>query len=336
MKKILRFTGLLVVVSVLLGMTKAVFAQQSLPLMVLPSRQEIEVVPGEKSYLNISFYNKSDDPVSGFFRTADFIVEDKKGTPRLIENADEAPTRFAASNWFTIFYDRATLPAHDKVDLQTTIDVPLDARPGGRYVAVFFEQGTPASPQALGAREEAGLLSASRIASLVYIKVAGPVTEKALISRFFAPVFFEYGPIKVETDIMNRGDYHIMPNAVLSLNNMFGGLIDQKRLKDQNVFPDTSRAYENELGTKWMAGRYKINLLGSYGDQGQALDASIYVWVFPWRVAVAVILTLIILTLIISNLYKNFVVKETTLEQELEKEKAEIERLKESLRRRKD
>jgi hypothetical protein len=317
----------------LFGYSAKTHAQSILPLMVMPSRNEIEVTPGEKAYLNISFYNQSDDPVSGFFKTADFIVEDNKGTPRLIENPEEAPTKFAASNWFSLFYDRATLPAHDKVSLQTTIDIPADAHPGGRYVAVFFEQGS-IIPKAAGTPEEAGLGTSSRIASLVYIKVKGPITEKALISRFFAPSFFEYGPIKITADILNRGDYHIAPRGIVSLTNMFGGLVDQKSLKEQNIFPDVSRTFENELGTKWMAGRYKIDLTGAYGNQGQVLAASIYVWVFPWRVATAAILTLIIIILIISKFYKNFVVKESSLEEELTREKTEIEKLKDQLRKR--
>lgn len=308
-------------------------AQSTLPLMVMPARQEIEVEPGEKVYLNTAFYNKSDDPVSGFFKTADFIVEDNQGTPKLFENIDQAPPKFAASNWFELFYDRVTLPAHDRVQLQTTINVPLDAKPGGRYVAIFFEQGG-ITPKTTNNPEEAGLGVASRIASLIYLKIKGPITEKAIVSRFFAPYFFEYGPVKIETDIMNKGDYHISPNGVISMTNMFGGVIDQKRLEGKNIFPETLRTFKSEVGTKWMAGRYKVSLLGSYGSTGQVIESSIYVWVFPWRVAAAVILSVIITIIIISRLYRNLIVKETTLEEELAREKSEIDKLKEQLRKR--
>jgi hypothetical protein len=310
-------------------------AQMSIPLMVMPARQEIEVDPGEQKVITLNFYNQSDDPVTGFFKTADFIVDDNKGTPRLFENPEDAPTKYAASNWFTLFYDRASLPAHDKVSLQTTINVPLDANPGGRYVAVYFEQGANV-PQALGGSEEAGVGTSSRIASLVYLRVRGPITEKGLVARFFTPSFFEYGPVKVSTDILNRGDYHIKPNGIISMTNMFGGLVDQVKLDSQNIFPDTSRGYENELGTKWMAGRYKVDLAASYGSQGQAMTASTYVWVFPWRVATAVILTLVIIYIALSNLFKSLSNKETNLEQELEKEKVEIEKLKEALRKKRE
>jgi len=307
-------------------------AQSSIPLVVMPARNQIEVTPGEKTAVTISFYNQSDDPVSGFFKTADFIVEDSQGTPRFIENAEDAPAKYSASRWLTLPYDRATLPAHDKVMIQTDILVPLDAHAGGRYVAVFFQQGNTLTKQT--ASNEAGSGTNLRIASLIYIKVKGAITEKALISRFFTPSFFEYGPIKVTTDILNRVDYHISPRVSLTLANTFGGLVDQKLLKEQNIFPEASRNYVTELGAKWMIGKYKVNLSGSYGEAGQALTAVSYVWVFPWRVALAVILTIIIMIFIANKLYKNIVVKETNLEDELKKEQEEIEKLKTQLRKR--
>ena len=233
-----------------------VHAQSSIPLVVMPARNQIEVTPGEKTAITISFYNQSDDPVSGFFKIADFIVEDSQGTPKFIENQMDAPVKYSASRWLTLPYDRATLPAHDKVALQTEILVPADAHAGGRYVAVFFQQGNIlAKPTS---ENEAGSGTNLRIASLIYIKVKGPITEKALISRFFAPSFFEYGPIKVTTDVLNLGDYHMTPRISLTLTNVFGGFVDQRLLKVQNIFPETSRNYVTELGAKWMIENIKL------------------------------------------------------------------------------
>ncbi len=295
------------------------YAQSVLPLTVAPARQKITVNPGEGSAVNIRFYNFSESPVSGIVRIADFIVDNSQGAPRIIEDINQVSPRFSAQTWLTIPYDQITIAANDKVSLQAKINVPLDARPGGRYVAVYFES-TISIPQAIGAEKEADTGISSRIASLIYIKVSGPTSEKALISRFFSPGFFEYGPVKVDTQILNRGDYHIRPRGVITMFNIFGTPVDQTNLKEENIFPDVVRNYENSLGKKWLMGKYKLNFTASYGEKGQVLEAFTYVWVFPWRVALAVILTLIILTLIISNLYKNIIVKETNLEEELKKE----------------
>lgn len=315
-----------------LGPFLSLYAQTSLPLTVIPARNQVEVEPGEKISLSINFYNQSTEAISGFFKVADFIVDDNQGTPRLIEDYSLAPVKYSASQWVNLLYDRATLPANEKVNLQVDIKVPNDARPGGKYIAVFFESFGTTYNQT-GANKEAGSGTAVRIASLIYIKVKGPITEKAIISRFFAPSFFEYGPIKIITDILNRGDYHIAPRGVITLTNMLGGLVDQKVIKEKNIFPDSLRNYEVELGKKWLIGRYKVNLSASYGTTGQALTAVTYVWVFPWRIAIVILLTIIIIILFASNLYKNFIKKELSLEEEIAKEKEEIEKLKEQLRK---
>ncbi len=328
-----RFIIFIIFITVITVITPGAFAQSVLPLTVAPARQEIVINPGDGAAVNIRFYNFSEAPVSGLVRIADFIVDNSQGAPRIIEDSSQISPRFSAQTWLNIPYDRITIAANDKVSLQAKITVPADARPGGRYVAVYFEP-TGNIPQAVGGRQEAGTGVSTRIASLVYIKVAGPTTEKALVSRFFTPGFFEYGPVKVETQILNRGDYHVRPRGVITMSNVFGTPVDQTNLKEENIFPDVVRNYENSLGKKWLMGKYKLNLTASYGEGGQVLEASTYVWVFPWRVALAVILTLIILALVIGNLYKNIVVKETNLEEELKKEQEEIEKLKTQLRKR--
>ncbi|MCX7956120.1 MAG: hypothetical protein N2593_03420 [Patescibacteria group bacterium] len=305
-------------------------AQTEIPLVVMPSRQEIEANPGEKKYITVSFYNQSNEPISGFFKTADFIVEDSNGTPRLIENIEESNPRFSASSWFKLMYNRATLPANNKVSIQAELNIPESARPGGRYSAIFFEFQPKQNQK--NNDYQAGLGTSSRIAALIYIKIKGKTIEKAIISRFFAPKFQEYGPIKIETQILNRGDYHITPKGIITLKNYFFNEIKKTNLKEKNIFPDMIRNYENELGQKWMIGKYNINLLASYGSSGQTIDASIDVWVFPWRIFLAIVLTITILIIIISNIYKNLVKKNTDLEKELEKEKEEIEKLKQQLK----
>ena len=323
----------LVVVLLLLGMTTTVRGQTTLPLTVAPARQQLTVAPGESTSVNVRFYNQSDSPVSGFIRVADFIVDNSEGKPRIIEEVEQVSPKFSGQAWFSLPYDRATIAANDKISFQAKIDVPPDANPGGRYIAVYFE---PAGslPESVNAEKEAGMSVGSRLASLIYIKVSGETTEKALVSRFFAPNFFEYGPIKVEAQILNRGDYHIRPRGVITLSNVFGGQVDQKNLKEENIFPDTVRSYENSLGQKWMLGKYKLTLSASYGEKGQALEGMAYVYVFPWRVGLVVALTLVIIILLASNFYKRFVKQEANLEEEIKKEKYEIEKLKEQLRKR--
>lgn len=331
MKKFIQILSIAIFTLVALTFSAGVQAQtESQEIQVSPARQNLEVSPGETVSLDFKFYNLGDKTISGIIRASDFIVTDNAGTPQILDRADQVLPRFSGAAWVTLPFDRISIAAADQAPVRVSIKVPSDARPGGRYVAVYFEPAT-GQLELAGSEEEAGASIAQRIAGLIYIRVKGPVNEKAYISRLFGASFLEYGPIKIDTEILNRGDYHIRPRGSISLRNIFKSTTDQKPLEEINVFPDTSRSYNFELGKKWMIGRYTVNIAASYGDGGQVIQRSIDVWVFPWKIALAVFLALIILLIVIRYIFKNYVTKQTHLEEELKKEHDEVEKLREEL-----
>lgn len=308
-------------------------AQTVLPLTVYPARQQLEVDPGQKTAVTLNFINKSDQPISGFFKVVDFIVLDREGTPTFIENPTQINPKFSASSWFSLYYDRGTIPANEKISLQATVTVPKNANPGGRYVAIFFEP-VAGNTFPTGGQKEASTGIAPRLAGLIYIKVNGPTKEAAWVTRFFTKSFWEFGPIDVETEILNRGDYHISPKGAITLYDFFGNKIEQQKLEEKNIFPDVSRTYKNTFGSRFMLGKYRFDLIGSYGNSGKSLIATVSFWVFPWRLALIIVLTIIIIVIIVKEIRKNAYLKQKELEQALMQEKEEIERLKEELKKR--
>lgn len=325
---------LLVFVLFIFTLVKPLSAQQTLPLLVYPARHQLEVSPGEKTAVTVNFVNQSNISLSGFFRITDFIVTDNQGTPELIESPEAADPRFSASSWFSAFYDRGTIPANEKVSYLTQIQVPKDAAPGGRYVAIYFEPN-PNFNQPQTGGEKATAIS-PRLASLISIKVKGPIKESALITQFTANKFQEYGPIIVKTEILNQGDYHITPKGKIVLTDYFGKIIDQQKLAELNIFPNRSRIFENRLGKKWLIGRYRLDLTATYGEKNQVLTAALYIWILPYRVILVISLTIIIIILLLRHFYQKSVIREKQLETLLEEEKEEIEKLKEELKKRKE
>lgn len=315
--------------------TPFALAQQAIPLIVAPARQEILINPSEKATISVKFLNQGVVPISGFVKIADFLVDNADGVPRILDNPLQASPKYSGSTWITSSSDKITIASKDNVQLQFNVQVPENARAGGRYVAIYFEpEGI--IPQDTGANQEAGSGTSTRLASLLYIRVSGEITEQAIASRFFAKPFNEFGPITVETDILNRGDYHIRPKGVLALINPFGSIIAQIKIKEENIFPDTLRTFKSEIGKKWMFGRYKLALTAGYGSSGKSLTRSLYIWVIPWRIILIIILTLLIIWFIIKNMKKRSGSDNQYLKSQLEIEKQEIEKLKNQLRKRSD
>jgi len=304
-----------------LGQVKA---QITLPLTVAPARQELLVDPGEKTAVVLKFLNQGETAVSGLLKVADFIVEDKEGSPTFLENETTLSSRFAAASWVELPYDRMTIAPKDKVIIQAKINVPQDAQAGGRYFAIFFEPGGVTS-KALGVEKEAETPITIRLAGLVYLRVSGPIEENAYLTQLTAPRFLEYGPIPVTTEISNQGNYHIRPKGTVTLVSLFGKEIEQEILEEQNIFPETSRIFENKLGQKWLLGKYKVELNVVYGETGKILTGSVFTWIIPWKMITIIVVALIIIILLISLLYHRLKKHEKNLEEKIEELEEKLE-----------
>lgn len=307
------------------------FAQQSLPLAVYPAKQDIIIKAGVPASAQIQFRNQSDKPVFGNVRVVDFIINDKNGTPELVEKSPVP--KYGAANWITSSYDVVTIPPNDFVSINLQIKVPANVTTCGKYALVYFEPNLNAS----GINNNpGGSAIAAKIGGIINLETSqANCVESATITNVEYNQFQEYGPVKVNYDIANAGNIHINPSGFIQLVNFLGEVVDQKSIKEDRIFPETIRVFNVELGTKWMAGKYKVNLKTGYGN-GKLLTSTINIWVFPWRLAIVIIIALIIIFFIGRELFKKLIVKEEKLEEELDKNKQEIEILKEKLRNKRE
>lgn len=312
-------------------LSSTIFAQTDIPLAVSPVRHEVVIEPGSTENFVFKFANFSDSELAGSVKVADFIVRDSKGTPQLLED-ETLPNKFSAASWITLPFDRAIIDSEEFLQVPVTISAPSDAAAGGRYVAIYFEP-TGALPGISGATQEGTSGIIPRVAGLVYVRVAGPITESAQVARFEVPKFVEFGPIPTEFEILNLGNYHITPQPRLVLTNLLtNNQIDEKLVEEKNIFPEASRIFTAEIGSKWLIGRYRVDMVASYGESGQGLVATAFVWAFPWRIALLILLTLIVIALSILVISKSFRKKQHVLEEKLSEEIKEIEELKDKFK----
>ena len=142
--------------------------------------------------------------------------------------------------------------------------------------------------------------------------------------------------LKTHYHMMNDNGYYTGSTPVCIWFDMSGKEIDAKPLPQHNIFPDAVRVYSTSLGQHWMLGQYKVEVAGGYGKTGKALTSYATVIVFPWRLALIVILALIILGILIKTITRKTETKTSQLEKEIEAEKQEIEKLKKQLKGRPD
>ena len=299
MKKINKKTLLGITLAVILVLTgaKLTQAQVQRTITIVPPSIPVNLNPGEKTEGKMKVINDSDTPLTFKATIQDYIVEDGNGTPRILP-PDTLDKRYTASAWIGVYPDKFTVEPHQKQELNYYIQVPQDARPGGHYAAVVYTPGGEAV-QGTGASVEA------KMGTLFLIGVNGNINEQASISKFLANFFNEYGPVNVLTTIRNAGDLHIKPVGSITVTDLLGRKTTVN-LKENNVFPGGGvRNYENAIGQKWMIGPYTAKLAASYGKNNNLpLTAVVTFWVFPWKIAMLVVLVIVLIVLGIAYLEK--------------------------------
>lgn len=266
--------------------TNSVHAQVS--LVVSPPRYDATVNPGETIQKTIKLTNNSEDSTLTLQAiVTDFIVQDDAGTPVPVQNSVSG--RYLASPWFTLSQEELTLEPKQTDTITVLITIPNDALPGGHYAGVFFQ--SVANNQDTGT---ASLLTA-QVGSLFGITVDGNITYDAFVKDFSADTFInEYGPIEFTAIVENQSDTHIRPISSITIHDMLGRKLDTISLKELNIFPYTSRTLESTWDMTWGLGRYTATLDVSYGP-GLVTNRTIYFWIMPYRIIIAVLVILMVL-----------------------------------------
>lgn len=285
------------ITAVLLLSVKVLFAQEadSRTILISPPTVSERFDPGDKKEGTMKITNTSaSDTITFKAVIRDFIVEDTKGTPLINVDFGVGKRKYAASSWIGVYPSTFSLSPGQTQTVNYYVQIPQDARPGGRYAAVVYEPQERIDVKGSGTGVE------THIGSLFILRINGDIVENASVTRFGASKkFWEYGPITVNTQIYNGSDSHIRPSGTVVLKNLFGKIVATQPLTEFNIFPEVGRDFTNSLGEKLMFGPYTAELKATYGDNNsKTLFASTGLFVLPWKIVAIVILVIVVLVLL--------------------------------------
>lgn len=284
---ILSLLGIAVLSS--LSIAAVTHAQEVRTMTVIPPTVSVEVDPGEYTEGVMKIVNESSEPLTFTAIMQDFVVDNTQGIPNILP-PDTLSNKYSAASWIALDAQKVTVPPNTRQEISYYVQVPADARPGGHYAAVIFSPDIPGDENpSSGAKVQA------QIGTLFLVNVKGAITERGEVTKFTTKGFYEYGPATIDTQIKNLGDLHITPKGFITVTNMFGKQAYTIPLEERNIFPGAGRDLETSFGKKLMIGRYKATLTATFGQNNNLpLTATVYFWVFPWRVAAVVIVILIV------------------------------------------
>lgn len=267
------------------------YGQEVRTFTIVPPSVQQALDPGGIKEGVMKVINDSSEPLTFTASVQDYIVEDSKGTPKVLP-PNVLSNKYSAASWIGVSPSTFTIAPHEKQILNYYVQIPNDARPGGHYAVVIFNPTNSAGVEGSGASVE------TKLGTLFYLSVNGQIQQQSLVSRFFANSFQEYGPVKILTQIKNLGDLHVKPLGSIQITDIVGRTIQTEKLSEFNIFPTAMRDYENTVGKKLMIGRYKATLTAAYGKSNALpLIATVYFWVFPWKVTLIALLAIVAIIL---------------------------------------
>jgi len=295
------------------------FAEQQLTITAIPPKVELKGNPGQTLTATLKARNDSPDTQNFAITVEDFVVIDNQGTP--IPVATKVGNRWSLATWITA-------PKEIPVDaggtqiINISIKIPMTALPGGHYAMITY---TPNANAKAGDLKQTGNVITSRVGSLIYVTVGGPVTEKAGITKFSVPKFLEKGPVEFTGTIESLSDIHVNPKGTITISDPLNSKVAEIKVDAGNIFPETSRDFTATWNQKWGWGRYRANLNLVYGAAGSILTATIFFWLFPIRLVIYSLIALISVLTIVIILDKRSKKHQEDLEKEVKELKEELE-----------
>lgn len=284
---------------------------------VSPPIIELEAAKGDVLNQSIKVRNEGTDSITYYLSAEKFVAGGEAGAPVFTgEDIDLA-------TWIKFPYENITIPGGQTIEVPFSIVVPNYAGPGGHYAAIFLST-TP--PEASATGSQVGI--ASRIGTLVLVKIAGEVKENAQIAEFSTSLkTFSSLPADFSIRVKNDGNVHIKPMGSIIIKNMWGSVAGKVAVNEVggNVLPDQIRKFDaswvknanainatsfwgkyRQQKENYAFGKYSADLGLSYGTAGNTLSATTSFWVIPWNVIIVNLALVIIIVVIIYFAIKKY------------------------------
>lgn len=290
--------------------------QPVVALTVSPVRLEITVDPGKTYQGQTVLKNEQKDARTFYSSFENFEARGDTGTPYFVPGKD------GLAGWISGAPESITLQSGERKIVPFTITVPSDAKPGGYFSAILWND-TPPEPSAGGQ-----VAIGAKVGSLVLLRVSGDVEEAGGIASFALGddrAVRDSLPVSFIWRFQNAGGDRVKPEGTVKITNTLGmtsAEIPANPTKG-NILPGSTRKFdvtwaEEETGSgstlgmgffsaarqqarHWRMGRYVASLALSYGEAGNTGGADIVFYVLPWQLLTVLFVGLLLLVLVIKG-----------------------------------
>ena len=194
---------------------------------------------------------------------------------------------WSLAQWITVVNPRNIIPANGSVTVPVIIQVPEDARPGGRFAMIMHQPVASGGVTSLPGQVAGTTGVSPQVGTLGFFRVNGPVVQDAALRNIMIPGLSEFGPVPIEFEVENLSDIHIQPRTTITIRNLLGQAVETVEVNTHNVFPYSTRPFSAEWDRVWGFGRYTAEFVTTYGDEGKVATAQYSFWLIPYTLILA-------------------------------------------------
>ncbi|HEY8886061.1 MAG TPA: hypothetical protein VIM31_00995 [Candidatus Microsaccharimonas sp.] len=219
-------------------------------LGISPLRSELTISPGTSFDGKLTLTNSGKGPLSITIDAEVFSV-----TNTVYDYSFDPSGK--GVDWVGFDKPAITIDPGKSTTIAYKVAVPIDAEPGGRYLSLFASS----SPTAAAS----GVVSINRVASLLYITVAGDLTRTGKVLTFTSPLLTFGDPTWTAT-IQNSGSTHFHSPYSVSVKYLFGGSTLTSSQSDSLILPSSVRLITQTISHPRWLGIYRLDYTIGLGD----------------------------------------------------------------------
>ncbi|MBU0597120.1 hypothetical protein KJ641_01055 [Patescibacteria group bacterium] len=255
---------------------------------ISPIRQTAVVDLGSSETFDLEVTNDSESTKIYLPEVDSFSIEPSTGAA--IFGSEDI-----AVNWIEVEPNNIRLLPGRKGSFVFTVNTPKDTEPSSHYLGLFAKEQPAEGQVGVG----------SRIGSLLFLHVAGPVVEGLVEQRFeTTKKIYKSPPVDFLLRLKNHGTIHLIPQGRLVVRGWLGEEIvsfeinsDGRKVLPGDTWEETYQISEEELGT--LPGRVKADFEIYYGLSEKTIKGSSSFWYLPNWFLVFVFSPLLILFIIL-------------------------------------
>ncbi len=252
------------------------FVEDVSAIGIRPIRFEVSSPPGGSFQGSVTVVNETDEDFYAEPSLSSFVQNSEQGAPIYGDVGDfllQDPIE-----WIDISDEPIFIKAGETQEVQYTVNIPLDAEAGGKYVLVGYQ---PVKD------EDSPVKVNVRAASTLILTVEGDLTPQGEIEAFALPdEMMTDKPLVFSATFKNTGNIHVKPHGWIEIIDLatgesmkgIGAFQDPQsgvivtsdkipiNLNKGNVLPDSIRTFTGEWVTNIQNGDYKAVLNIEYQE----------------------------------------------------------------------